>query len=210
MRAIEHFRYCPRCGKSTIASDTGKSVQCWLCGFLLFSNVAAAVGAIIPDQRGRVLFVRRARDPRKGKLAAPGGFVDAGESVESALAREVKEETNLDIVSANYLTSSSNNYHYCAVTYPTTDLYFVCKVRSFSTLAALDETESVALLSLDEIEQDQIAFFSLWQALEVFKSLQDTHVAKARSAHTMGRGAKTLDPTIARKSGQSHRGRRGH
>lgn len=168
MRAIEHFRFCPRCGKASIRAVSEKSVHCWLCDFTLFTNPASAVGAIITDDQGRVLFLKRAKDPRKGKIGAPGGFVDAGESIEEALVREVKEETNLEVVKTTYLCSFPNEYLYHGVRYSTTDVYYTCEVRTLKTLAAMDEVESVQFLSREQVVEEEVAFPSLWRALRVF------------------------------------------
>lgn len=55
------------------------------------------VDVIIENSRNIVL-IRREKEPYKGKLALPGGFVEYGETVEAAAIREAKEETSLDVL----------------------------------------------------------------------------------------------------------------
>jgi ADP-ribose pyrophosphatase YjhB (NUDIX family) len=54
-------------------------------------------GAIVQDDRGRLLVIQRGRPPAKGRWTVPGGRVEAGERVADAAVREVREETGLDI-----------------------------------------------------------------------------------------------------------------
>ena len=54
------------------------------------------VGAVIIDD-GKVLLIRRRYEPLAGQWSLPGGAVDIGETLEAATAREMKEETGLDV-----------------------------------------------------------------------------------------------------------------
>ena len=56
------------------------------------------VGALVHDDTGRLLVVRRAREPAQGRWSVPGGRVEAGETDEHAVVREVLEETGLHVV----------------------------------------------------------------------------------------------------------------
>jgi 8-oxo-dGTP diphosphatase len=58
----------------------------------------ACVGAVVRDDRNRVLLVRRGTEPAKGRWSVPGGRVEPGESVRDAVRREVLEETGLRVL----------------------------------------------------------------------------------------------------------------
>ncbi|MEQ0563726.1 NUDIX domain-containing protein [Amycolatopsis sp. NEAU-NG30] len=56
------------------------------------------VGGIVHDDQGRLLLIRRANDPGSGQWSLPGGRVEPGESDETAVIRELREETGLDVI----------------------------------------------------------------------------------------------------------------
>lgn len=56
------------------------------------------VGAIVYDGAGRLLLIRRGRPPQAGSWSLPGGRIEAGETPEQAVVREIAEETGLDVV----------------------------------------------------------------------------------------------------------------
>jgi len=169
MHVIEKLQFCPSCGASGFAADSGKSLRCEGCGLRLFVNVASAAGAFVVDGEGRLVLVRRAREPSKGKLALPGGFIDAGETAEAGLARELLEDLNLKVASFQYLCSSPNEYHYAGVTYQTLDLFFVCAVDDIAGAVALEEVEEFVVVEPDELDVSALAFPSARVAFEAYK-----------------------------------------
>lgn len=63
----------------------------------------ACVGAVIKDEAGRLLLIRRGHEPAAGLWSIPGGRIEPGESDASALVREVLEETGLTVVPGRLL-----------------------------------------------------------------------------------------------------------
>ncbi len=66
-------------------------------------RLIACVGAVVVDDAGRVLLVRRGREPGKGLWSVPGGKIEPGESEAEATAREVLEETALAVRVGDFL-----------------------------------------------------------------------------------------------------------
>lgn len=118
------FNYCPNCGKQMIQNVNMRKWKCEDCGFTLYNNVAAAVGLVIQKADGKVLFEKRAKEPRKGFLALPGGFVDPDESAEEACIRECREELGVEPLSLKYITTFPNTYEYKNILYKTCDIFF--------------------------------------------------------------------------------------
>lgn len=144
--------------------------QCTSCGFIYFHNAAAAVGAIITTPLG-ILLVRRTHEPAAGLLDTPGGFVDYGERLESALEREIYEELNIHIDGLEYLSSFPNTYIYESVTYFTTDIFFLCHYNgTISPVPNEEISEIVYINDLGTFSTENMAFESGKKVLELLKS----------------------------------------
>ncbi len=99
-----------------------------------------------------IVFIERLNKPYG--IALPGGFVDIGETVESALVREMKEETNLDVRIEKLLNIYSDpkrdpRFH-------TATAVYICK--AWGTPKALDDAKSIFVYKTDDIPFDKLVF----------------------------------------------------
>lgn len=167
------WKHCPVCGsKSAHLGSHPFTCSDSNCGYQFYFSPVTAVGGLIVDPEGRMLFIVRGKDPGKGKLGLPGGFVDAGETAESALMREIQEELSLTITAYQYLASYPNQYEYAGVILPVTDLFFVSWVQSFDPIQAqLGEVDDWKFIVPAKIQKQQLAFGTHFDAIKAFRSL---------------------------------------
>ncbi len=111
MAEIE-IKYCPRCGETVeYAEQFGKSRPvCPACGWVYFADPKVAA-AVLVEQDGRVLLVRRVNEPFRGSWSLPAGFVDAGEDPARAAERECLEETGLVVHASSVLDVVAGREH---------------------------------------------------------------------------------------------------
>jgi 8-oxo-dGTP diphosphatase len=93
------------------------------------ANPLVGIGAVVVDDCGRVLLIKRATEPMKGHWSLPGGLLELGETLSDGVKREVFEETGLfvepeaivEVVDRIYRNSdgkqSQVQYHYVVVDY---------------------------------------------------------------------------------------------
>lgn len=92
-------RYCGACGKE-MRRETSISLKCPECGREVFPTVSPAV--IVLVKRGEKALLVHARQFKRPFFGLVAGFVETGETLEECVAREVKEETSLDITDIRY------------------------------------------------------------------------------------------------------------
>jgi len=163
---MEHFDYCPKCGEQTLAGDR-RRIACSACGFVFYFNAAAAVAGIIL-KNDAVLLVTRAKEPEKGKLDLPGGFVDHNETAEQALQREIREELNIEITDIQFLRSFPNQYLYKKINYPVLDFFFTCRALNWLNVKPLDDVADFAFYQKENININEFAFPSTRLAMKKF------------------------------------------
>ena len=158
--------YCPRCGEKSFHAGDFKPWHCSSCDFKFYPNIAAAAGVFVFDQEGRILMTERAHEPRQGKLGLPGGFLEADETAEAGLAREVEEEVGIQITDLKYLCSAPNRYAFGGIVYNTLDLFYTATAVSKSTEIDPAEVVAVHWKQLEDIQTEELAFQSFQHAFE--------------------------------------------
>ncbi len=109
------------------------------------------VGGVVVHE-GRVLLIKRGKEPLRGRWVVPGGTLELGESLEEALVREMEEETGVRVRPLELLTvfdridkdGDAVRYHYVIVDY-------LCEYQGGEARAASD-AQDVAWASPGELE----------------------------------------------------------
>ena len=102
-----HSRYCPTCGVPTV-QETPIMKKCPKCGLEMYPPIATAIIVLI--QRGDEILLVHNRAFKRDYYGLVAGFLEAGESLEECVHREVMEETGLTIKNLRYFGSQTWPY----------------------------------------------------------------------------------------------------
>lgn len=136
---------------------------CPRCGYIAFRSPSVGVAVLVRDASGRVLMVKRAEGAtRPGLWSIPAGYMDYGEEVREAAARELEEETGLE-ADVGEVVFVASNFHDPAKL--TVGIWFEGNVVG-GNLEAGDDAAEVGWFSLDELpplafETDEALFEQL-------------------------------------------------
>lgn len=155
------YNFCPRCAARleprNMKAGEPERLACPGCGFVLYFGPKLVAGALFELDGGTVL-ARRAIEPGYGKWTFPGGFVERGEVVGEAAAREVLEETGLEIETTGIVGLYSYAGHAPAI------VVYAARVTGGEP-EPLDETLAVRSFDPGELPWDELAFPSTEDAL---------------------------------------------
>jgi ADP-ribose pyrophosphatase YjhB (NUDIX family) len=101
------MKFCNQCGAPVRlrvpAGDTLPRYVCDACGTIHYQNPRMVVGCV-PEHEGRILLCRRAIEPRRGYWTVPAGFLENGETLQQAAARESLEEALAEVAVGSLLS----------------------------------------------------------------------------------------------------------
>lgn len=111
------------------------------------------VGGVVLDREGRVLLVKRAREPQRGRWSFPGGLLRLGETAEEGLRREIREETGLEVEVGPLVTAFDRiqrdedgrvRYHYVILDY-------LCRAPDGGIPAAASDAEEARFVERESL-----------------------------------------------------------
>ncbi len=155
--------HCPYCGSSVTKKMDGEVLRdyCASCRLYFYDNPLPVASAIVVKDR-MVALVKRKNEPYLGKWCLPSGFAEIGESIESAVLRELQEETGMKGKIIGLIdVNSIKNYYYG-------DLIFVTyEVEHLDgEMTAGDDAEEVKLFPV--FDTPELAFKSNTKALKEY------------------------------------------
>lgn len=96
-------RFCGRCGSPMTLKEGHRSLHCSSCGHMVFPKISPAIIVLI--KKGREILLARNSNFKSSFFSLVAGYVDAGETLEECVAREVNEEVGLEVTNIRYYKS---------------------------------------------------------------------------------------------------------
>jgi ADP-ribose pyrophosphatase YjhB (NUDIX family) len=151
------MKFCSECGAEvslqSVAGEHRERFVCDGCGKTHYQSPSVLV-AVYVCVGEKILWIKRGIPPAVGKWAMPGGFMENDETPEAAAARELKEETGIDVdADAMTLVSVSSILHMAQ-----THLVFRCHLDEMPEFCATDEATDCAWYEQESLPWKELAF----------------------------------------------------
>jgi ADP-ribose pyrophosphatase YjhB (NUDIX family) len=162
---FDGWKSCPRC--TTDLEIVEAKATCPACGLIVYANPGPTVSALLLDSDGRILLARRAADPGRGLWDLLGGFADEGETPFDTLARELREETGVEIEPLEFVGAWPDRY---GGGIWTLNLYWTARIASGTPEPADDVAEVAWFAAADLPPWNEFAFDNTVAVLQAWKA----------------------------------------
>ncbi len=169
--------FCYICGNRVQASSS-KSWYCKTCEMTFYDSPRACAEVALFNDEGKVLLVKRAYEPWKGKFDLPGGFVEDDETAEQAMLRELQEELGLsktEIRGSQYVTSWPCNYPWGQEAYSLLTTTFAAKLQPNAVPQPKDDVEDYIFVRVDDITPDMLSLVDCLTVMKEAEKLINKH-----------------------------------
>lgn len=173
-------QHCPKCGTPTVVEQGGWARRCFKDNNEIFPRTDPAIIVAITDQEDRILLGSQGTW-EQNRWSILAGFVEAGESLEAAVVREMKEECGLEVFEVEYLYSQSWPFPQSLMlgfkAKADSSIEFVpdgeeiVKLRWFSRAEIAAEAKSILLPSDSTISR---ALIELWYGSAIDSAAEET------------------------------------
>ena len=151
------MKFCTQCGSKvslqTVAGDHRRRYVCEGCGKTHYRNPSVLVAVYVCVGHD-ILWIRRGTEPAIGKWAMPGGFMEHDETPEAAAARELREETGIDVDAGAMILVSVSSILNMAQTH----LVFRCHLDARPDACETDEAIECGWFGEDSLPWAELAF----------------------------------------------------
>lgn len=161
---VREYKYCPRCRAELVDREAYGRVRrvCPACRFVQFLDPKVSV-AVLAEQDGRVLLIKRSMDPARGSWCMPGGFMEQGETPRQTAVRECREETGVEVE----ITRLVDVFYY--EDYRGSGVLILYRGRITGGVPqALDDAQAVGLFGPEELPEN-IVFETNIKALKAWR-----------------------------------------
>ncbi|MDR1889291.1 MAG: NAD(+) diphosphatase [Zoogloeaceae bacterium] len=140
---LAHHRFCGVCGQATKIHPTEPTCECRACGHKAYPRISpVCMGLVL---KGRTMLLARSPHFAPGVYSALAGFVEAGESAEAALRREIFEESGVQIKNIRWFGSQPWPYPHSLM------LGFIADYASGELVAQAGEIEDLGWFDFDRL-----------------------------------------------------------
>ncbi|MCY9662632.1 NUDIX hydrolase [Paenibacillus chondroitinus] len=151
-------KFCMTCGAPMETRDVDGTIRraCTACSFVHWGNYSIGVGALVTKDE-KILLVRRAQEPGKGRWTNPGGYIEQHELIQDTIEREVMEECGITakVTRLVAVRDLPRNIH---------NVYIAFELDYVSGEPVPDgvEVDAAGFYSLQEMETMPVADFTRW------------------------------------------------